>query len=492
MLTDSGVRGPSEDCTSTLIDGARDASDLCPHNSLGPSRLAIRRRGRAGFETLLVVASGEASRCYIGEHHAEGRAGSDSLRMMTLGQLGTFDVENYGDLLYPVVFRRILERRDARARVRVYSFLDGDAPQGAGFATTALRSLFDPASTPPRGLIIGGGDILRTDAELVAEHYRVAHGAHYGRLLRSLGPAGLLQYLVVNRLPAPRGSKFYGARFRSRWMNHPGAGPFLIVREDIACAPAVRYLSCGVPHEFSAAERERVARTFDKADFIYLRDEQSREKLMRAGVSREVRVAPDLIVTLGDYFPHEAEARKGRAILSRWGVDAERPVLCFQCKPHPGFSADRISGQLEQYRRRTGAEVVLLPLGYCHRDHVFLTELAKKSGGAFKYVRVYTVYDMLAVIAASGMFVGTSLHGNITAFSYGIPHLFGPLAVDKAQGFLDSANLPHALKLRSWSELNDKMDFAAGLGPAFFAGRAREAKASVYEVVDELLGGLPK
>ena len=412
--------------------------------------------------------------------------------MTTLGQLGTFDVENYGDLLYPVVFRRLLERNGVRARVRLYSPLEGEAPQHSGFETTALRSLFDPASTTPRAIVVGGGDILRTDRGVIAEHYRAAHGGRYGRRLRSLGPAGFLQYLVLNRLPAPSGSKFYGARFTSRWMSYPGAGPFLIDPDHVAGAPSVCYLSCGVPHDFPAAESERVARTLDKADFIYTRDEQSRAKLMRAGVTREVRVAPDLIVTLGDYFPREAEARRGRLLLSGWGVGAGRPVLCFQSKPHPGFSPEEIIGQLTDYRRRTGAEVVLLPLGYCHRDHIFLADLARQSGGAFRYADVYSVYDALAVIAASSMFVGTSLHGNVTALSYGLPHLYGPLAVDKAEGFLSSANLPPALKLRSWSELNDKIDMATGLGPAFFAGRAREAKANVYRVVDELLDVLFK
>ena len=90
------------------------------------------------------------------------------------------------------------------------------------------------------------------------------------------------------------------------------------------------------------------------------------------------------------------------------------------------------------------------------------------------------------------MFVGTSLHGNVTAFSYGIPHLFGPLPVDKAAGFLSAANLPDTLKLRSWNELDDKLDLAEGLGRPFFAERARAAKARVYAAVDKLLNALLK
>jgi hypothetical protein len=54
------------------------------------------------------------------------------------------------------------------------------------------------------------------------------------------------------------------------------------------------------------------------------------------------------------------------------------------------------------------------------------------------------------------------------------------------------ANLPAELKLRSWRELNDKIDFALSLGPQFFAERAREAKALVQREVDQLRHDLLK
>ena len=46
--------------------------------------------------------------------------------VVTIKQLGTFDVENYGDLLYPVVFRRALRERDPRLGLSAYSPLAGD------------------------------------------------------------------------------------------------------------------------------------------------------------------------------------------------------------------------------------------------------------------------------------------------------------------------------------------------------------------------------
>jgi hypothetical protein len=412
--------------------------------------------------------------------------------MSTISQLGTFDVDNYGDLLYPLAFRRLLQRRDASLSVRQYSLLPGVAPQEAGYETRPARSLFEPGVTEPCRLVVGGGDILRTDYETVAAPYSRIHRGHLSRLGSSVGSAGSLQYHLLKRLPGSVGGRFFADRFRERWMNYPAAGPFLIDPADLPAGGAVSYLSCGAPHDFAPADRNNVRRVFDQAQFIYLRDEQSAEKLRRCGVSREIHVAPDLIVTLSDQFERAAEARRGREILSGFGVRAERPVLCFQSKPYYGFRPEKIVARLRGYQRRTGSEIVLLPVGYCHGDAGFLQGLEKISGGAFKYANVSSVFDIVSVIAASDVFVGTSLHGNVTAFSYGIPHLFGPLPVDKAAGFLSAANLPDTLKLRSWNELNDKLDLAEGLGRPFFAERAREAKARVYAAVDKLLNALLK
>lgn len=64
--------------------------------------------------------------------------------MTIISHLGTFDVDNYGDLLYPIVFRHLLQKQDASLKVRQYSPLPGDAPLEAGFATYPTRSLFKP------------------------------------------------------------------------------------------------------------------------------------------------------------------------------------------------------------------------------------------------------------------------------------------------------------------------------------------------------------
>jgi hypothetical protein len=141
---------------------------------------------------------------------------------------------------------------------------------------------------------------------------------------------------------------------------------------------------------------------------------------------------------------------------------------------------------LNQYRQKNGFEVALLPLGFCHHDDIFLKGLAAQSRGALKYIDVSSVFDMISVIAASDVFVGTSLHGNITAFSFGIPHLFGPLPVSKIDGFLSLVESPQELKLRSWTELNSKLEMVTGMDRAIFSKYSDTARARVHRVVDDL------
>ena len=403
----------------------------------------------------------------------------------TIAQTGTFDLENYGDLLYPIIFRHQLRQHTTTLPLSYYSPLAIEAPQEAGFETQSLMTLFE-SSAEPRTIVIGGGDILRTDWEVVASHYHTNSHDSFGQLRRSIGTLNAANYLLRKRIIRVKPVGFFAEQFRARWMDYPGAGPFMIDTNALPPKSTISYVSCGVPQEFSPLERNDVKRVLDQARFIYLRDKQSVEKIRSAGVKRELHVAPDLAITLSDQFDRQELIRRGYETLSRFGIDKGQSFLCFQSQPYPGFDDDEIVRQCRHYQERKNSPVVLLPIGYTHRDNEYLKNLALRSGGTLKYADVYSIMDIMAIIASSNVFVGTSLHGNITASSFGIPHVFGPLPVDKAAGYLSIVNLPAELRLDSWNEMNYKIDLALELGPQFFSDRAREAKEKVYRVMDEL------
>ncbi len=396
-----------------------------------------------------------------------------------LGELGTFDVENYGDLLYPVLFEKMLRKRDPAGEVRKFSFLDTTSLQGCGYSTRPVQQLFSSSHEQLRALIVGGGDLLRTDWNLVASHYR-SICLRRKEEFPLCNPPGLFARLLGKRVD-------FAAQFRSQHMNYPAAGPFIIDPAKLSNVQAVAYCSCGVPFPFSEDVSSQVANAINRSRFVYVRDRQSKDRLVQAGVQQEIHVGPDLIVALSDFFDPVAERERGRSILQQQGVDIQRPILCFQCQPQQKRDSLELVAQLRAYQERTACEVILIPIGRCHGDDAYLKELARSSGGAFKYIEVYSIFDILSVLAACNLFLGTSLHGNITAFSFGIPHLIGPIAVAKAEGFLDVVKLTCELKLKSWGEIGQKLDMVTRLDRDYFSARAAAAKRRVNEVFDLLL-----
>lgn len=395
-----------------------------------------------------------------------------------IGNFATCDVDNYGDLLYPVIVRKMLQLRGVEDEICQYSFLEGPAPCDSGYTNISIQKLLESKTRVLTSLVIGGGDILRTDTATLASHYKTIYRKRIGHSwLQWIGEKCLITPTVVEM-------------FLKQCLNYNAVGPFLLDRRSFPGIGSVNYCSCGIPFDFSAKEKDKVKDVMDSASFIWLRDHPSRDKLLATGVTKEIHTAPDLILTISDFFDPARERSKGLDILRSFGVDTVKKIVSFQCTHQAGEPLGEIVAQLSRYRERVGAEIVLLPLGYCHKDDRFLKRLCHESGGVFRYIGVRSIFDMLSVLAASDLFIGTSMHGNITALSYGIPHLFGPIRVDKAEGFLDMVDLSPDFKLTSWKEINDKADMVASLNPDYFSVRAAHAKKQVHAAFDLLYAAL--
>ncbi len=390
--------------------------------------------------------------------------------------------ENYGDLLYPVVFEKMLRKMQVKEEVRQFSFLEGDAPLKAGYYVHPIKSLFNQSCDRPRVLVIGGGALLK---------------------VRQNKEQGYLQLFRKRKTPLPRffdfkqwlfakiGKKddrsYFNQFFQSKYMNYPSVGPYIIDPDDLSKTASVVYCSCGGTSSFPTSAKEQAKTAFDKAKFIYVRDRTVQSRLLDCGVTKDIHTAPDLIVALSDFFDPKIESKKGHEILRRYGVDLKRRTLVFQSYPMDSIATAKIIEQLKLYSQRREAEIVLMPIGYCHQDHDYLRHLNNLSSGAFKYIPVKSIFEIISVIAAGNAFFGTSMHGNITAFSFGKPFIIGPTNRPKQAGFLNMAKLDPVLELKEWSQANDVLDLAESWEAEYFKHRLCEAKAKVYQVFAKLL-----
>ena len=398
-----------------------------------------------------------------------------------IGIFGTSDVENYGDLLYPRIFEHLLSRSGVSSSVRAFGFMATTAPAGAGYTTHAISALLHAARRTVDALCIGGGDILRTDYRTMASHYVRHHGTAPNRRSR---------WWPWKKPPT---DDQLADEFLSRHTNFASVGPLVLDASVHAMASPMAYWSCGVPFDIDPAARIALSAAMDSAAYVYVRDSQSAAKLLRAGVKKPLHVAPDAIVTLSDRHAMPSVKAAGKRILANHGIDVTRRVLRFQAVSLDPAAITEVAAQLACYGHNTGEEVALIPIGHCHGDHHTLAELAKVCPGTVKLIPVRQIDDILAAIVACDAFVGTSLHGNITSFSYGIPHLTGPLAVDKLQGFIDVVGLDAEVLLTDWSQLHERLRWLRAQPLSRLSRRVERAKAEVYRTFAEMLThlGLP-
>jgi hypothetical protein len=358
--------------------------------------------------------------------------------------------ENYGDLLYPVVFEKIISGMGVNTLLERYSFLEGEAPLCAGYQVRSIQRLLVCENQKiPKVLVIGGGEILRASQNKESAYLSLYlkrglplplffRQKHYLYSICRRVFSGSYLYRIFRRIFR---ISYFNKFFARRYMNYPSVGPYIINPKDINKEIPVIYCSCGGGNSFPFAIRKKVKAAFEQSRFVYLRDEITRDRLIECGVKKDMHVAPDLIIALSDYFNIDEESRKGRKILAKYGVSVNRKVLLFQSFPVDEAATEEIIHQLNLCIEQYDVEIGLLPLGYCHNDHIFLHKLEQCSKGAFKYLPIRPVFDMLSVISASDFFIGTSMHGNITAFSYGKPFLIAPTGRPKQQGFLKMAEL---------------------------------------------------
>jgi polysaccharide pyruvyl transferase WcaK-like protein len=179
----------------------------------------------------------------------------------------------------------------------------------------------------------------------------------------------------------------------------------------------------GLPAPIREAARERL----ERAAFLSVRDPQTKEALDAWGLSVEVRLAPDCGVLVAELLPATAAADQASDATRRTVDGLRQGYLVFQAGRYPAWGlATVLAGQLRDIHRQTGLALLLLPLGQApgHEDLVPLRSIAQRLRDLpVKLLPDPDIDDIALAIANAALFVGSSLHGNLTALAYGVPHV---------------------------------------------------------------------
>lgn len=288
---------------------------------------------------------------------------------------GTFDVENYGDLLFPLIARQRLA--DAGIEVVGVSPTAGttryvDAPAPLAQATfTREAGQFD-------GILIGGGNIV---------HLRDFGLPGYGAMAYPALWAGATALAVRHGMPV-------------MW-NGPGV-----------LAPP----EPGPPPGW-------LQRVVNAADRFAVRDVASADAMERWS-GRRPDVMPDTALDLPRVWPAKELRKRLVRIRSRLGVPADGPLVALHVKERSlgRTSVATFAEALSQALEACNATAVLVAIGRCHGDHLVAQAIHSAAPSrTFAFDDADSLQDIAAVIAGADAYLGASLHGHITAAAYAVP-----------------------------------------------------------------------
>lgn len=361
--------------------------------------------------------------------------------MSLILHFGTFDVSNYGDLLFPLLARRELGSLAQQCELLPVSPAGGFP---VGFAEGETSANLRDALARPEGIagaLIGGGNIIHCSASGLQAYRDARVGAlGYGNLW--LGPSFLLP---------------------------PGA-PLL-------------WNAPGVPGGFRKEQHGLVRAALQRADYLSVRDAASRDFLLEVWPQAQVAVVPDSAWTLPRLWPREALAAVREAFHARRGGEAADRTVIFHLNKR--YVQDRplanVARLLDELAGTAGLRPVLVAFAPCHGDD----QLAREVGALMATQPIVvdapqSIQEIAALVAFADLYVGSSMHGLITALAYGVPAFcVSSRSMAKFDGLLKLVGQDD-LVLEDWAEAKGRLH----------AGDLQARTARVDAVRGEIAGRL--
>ncbi|QIG90338.1 polysaccharide pyruvyl transferase family protein [Chryseobacterium sp. POL2] len=311
---------------------------------------------------------------------------------MKIAIFGPHDRNNYGDLLFPIMIEYAINVVNSKDYEFIkYSIVDSDLTNVGAYKSYGYKKFINQINEGEIDtIIVAGGESL---------------GATWGRLYSYISP--IYSYLYENTRYAT--SKYiYPIVYKV--LGAQSEFPFFINKKDFKKEIKVIYNSVGgIPNDIKSNER------FNHADYFAIRINYN-------CADNNILIYPDSAIIMSDIFEKEKLIQTKYKGISNY--------VFFQVSKYKiqNDIEDTIA-ELCKILDNTKYNIVLCPIGLAkgHDDPVILKKIFLLLKHSYKnrvsLIEQPTIFDIMGFISNSAFYIGTSLHGVITAMSYGVKYL---------------------------------------------------------------------
>lgn len=356
---------------------------------------------------------------------------SDSVEYEDIGVIAPHDRINFGDFLFAIILDHCFKKKtNSEIILKKYSIVSSDFSHLGAFKSSSYKKMaFDINNGKLNHIIIGGGESL---------------AGKWDNIFSYINP---FIYFLTWKM------KFYKFPFYSKFLGRLLGGksehPFNINKEDFNNTNLKVYYN-SIGSGFLTNEGYAFLK---KADYIAVRDQRSFDNLKSR--NQNLKLVPDSAIILSDIYNEDKLKENNRFIK----IDFK--YVFFQISPYKiDNKYNEISKELEKILVSfPEIKIVLCPIGTAegHKDNVGLLRIKDliKNQDRVEFIDNPTIEEIIFLIQHSATYIGTSLHGMITAMSYGIPYILLNKRQRKIVSYMATWSIPELNKVTEFDEIAD-------------------------------------
>ncbi|QNK31125.1 polysaccharide pyruvyl transferase family protein [Serratia sp. JUb9] len=375
---------------------------------------------------------------------------------------GAFDRYNYGDNLMPILLEMYLTQKhpDKTKDIEfVFSSIkDSDLTRYACKKTVAMRNLLNIKNDST--VIVVGGEVLGADIGVLFTHVQESPIAVKAlRFIRRVSP-GILKAIAKTRYDAV-------------WEY-----PYIPNKDSFKNKVKVVYNTVG------AVPNSSQAKVINQADYISARDQRTYNAVEKIC---KTHLVPDSVLMMSALVDEDFFEQQVRPELVKKLKD-KKFITVQACPYKVKFTAQELASELQKVKEQHGLESVLLPIGYAsgHDDIEFLEKVKACSASEMLLLDELNVWEIMYVIAKSNGFYGTSLHGVITAMSFGIPHFCINDDIEKLVSFLQTWSVSPYNNPLQVQQISSSVALTTAVEKSNLDKAVEKAQQLIFSSVDEI------
>lgn len=329
----------------------------------------------------------------------------------TINILGAFDRYNYGDLLFPIIIEEYLKKYKENFRekyqLEYYGLIDSDLSSVGGKKTKSIKRLYKDNISSGSAVIVSGGEVIGAKNTNLYLH-----------LCRNY-PEFFLKSYTIKIARRLLGEKIINS-FSRKYFGIISDYPWIIQKDHFINDIHIIYNTVG--GRIPKSNFDHLQNQLSDASYISVRENDVLSNLN----IQKAHLFPDSATVMSEFFPLNELKNLINPRVRKFVVENPN-YICIQT--NLSIFKKNKKEFLEQINKiksnSKDIKILLLPLGYAtnHDDRIALRMIKEKIPHLVELLDDISIYDMMYAIGNCIFFAGTSLHGNITAMSYSIPHI---------------------------------------------------------------------